>query len=423
MTEQRNKESHRLFKELMDKEERQSYGMLHMTANENRLSRFAQRALSTSLSYRYHLGTPGDYNFDPIVQKPNLIFRGMPNLYRLESLAHEVLNDKLGGTVTDTRILSGLHAIICSVTSLTRPGDTVLSLCPDGGGHFATANLVNSTGRKSVLVDYDREKLTISLPHLEKLRKAHDIKALILDDSAPLYPMPIREIRDIMGDDVIIVYDASHTLGLIMGGHFLHPIQDGCDVIQGNTHKTFPGPQKGLLHFADGGLAAQAMDVIGSTLVSSQHTHHSLALYITILEMEIHAEHYAAATIANAKALSKALNRNGFHLLTNGESYTETHQVLFTVPQHLAAFDACKKLFNCGISMNAKNVYNRDVIRIGVQELTRLGMKAGEMEMIAGIIKSILLESELRNSAAKVQELRSAFQDVHYSFDQEMIFI
>ncbi|OMP77915.1 DegT/DnrJ/EryC1/StrS family aminotransferase [[Flexibacter] sp. ATCC 35208] len=412
-----DKEIGRLVTQLVEKEELLNTHVLHLTANENRLSKTAREVLSSALSFRYHLGIPADYNFDDIVAKPNLLFRGLPNLYRLEDMAHRCLNKHLGGVVSDSRPLSGLHAMICSISSLTSPGDIVLSICPEGGGHFATATLINQLGRKSVLIDYDRKTLALSLSHLHQLSKEYNVKAVFLDDSAPLYAMPLKEIRDILGPDVIVIYDASHTLGLIYGQQFLHPLQDGCDVIQANTHKTFPGPQKGLLHFADNTIAGKAMQTIGSCLVSSQHTHHSLAFYITALEMDLHAKNYADMIVANAKLLSGALEKNGFQVLTNGKSFTDTHQILFNLPGHLSHYEISRKLLECHISTNAKHVYERDVVRIGVQELTRLGMRGTEMEEIAGIIKLAVLDDKKEIAVGMVNELNNAFQDVHYSFD------
>lgn len=411
----------RLVTQLVEKEELLNTHVLHLTANENRLSKTARQVLSSALSYRYHLGTPADYNFDDIVAKPNLLFRGLPHLYRLEDMAHRCLNKNLGGVVSDSRPLSGLHAMICSISSLTAPGDIVLSVCPEGGGHFATAGLISQLGRRSVLIDYDRKTLALSLTHLRELKDTYHIKAVFLDDSAPLYPMPLKEIRDILGPDVLIIYDASHTLGLIYGQQFLHPMQDGCDIIQGNTHKTFPGPQKGLLHFADSKVAGKAMETIGSCLVSSQHTHHSLAFYITALEMDLYAKEYAIRIVENAKVLSEALEKKGFDLLTNGKGYTNTHQVLFSLPGHLSHFEISKRLFACHISTNAKHVYERDVVRIGVQELTRLGMGSSEMEEIAGIIRLAVLDGKKEIALGMVNELNASFQDVHYSFDNGIL--
>lgn len=418
MIENTTREMQGLIADLMHSEEQLNNQILHMTANENRLSKVVQQLLSTPLSNRYHLGTSIDYNYNKVVKKPNLIFRGLPDLYQLESLAHKKLSKNLGGQVTDSRILSGIHAMICSISSLTEVGDVILSICPEGGGHFATSNLISTLGRKSVLIDYDRKDLTISLSHLKKLKKTYCVKAVFLDDSAPLYPLPLKEIRDILGDKVIIIYDASHTLGLIFGGCFLNPIQDGCNIIQGNTHKTFPGPQKALLHFADKEIAGRSIQTIGNILVSSQHTHHSLALYATILEMDIYAKDYAKAVISNAKTLSEALATEGFKVLTNGKSYTETHQVLFNLPAYSSNYEICEKLLNCNISVNAKNVYEQDLIRIGVQELTRIGMKADEMKEIASIIKIVLVEGQTEIATSMVKELISSFQEVHYSFDK-----
>ncbi|MCW3465921.1 hypothetical protein [Chitinophaga nivalis] len=406
---------------LLQSEEQLSSEALHMTANENVLSRTAERALASVLSQRYHIGTSNDYHFNHIAQKSSLLFRGLPNIYRLESLSHEVLRKCLKGTVSDTRMLSGMHAMMSAISSLTEPGDMVLSVHPDGGGHFATGNLINRLGRRSVFIEHDPRELLLSLSHLKKLKQEHkNIKAVFLDDSAPLYRMPVAAVRDILGKEVTIVYDASHTLGLIMGDAYINPLKEGCDVIQGNTHKTFPGPQKGLLHFADKSTGEKAMEVIGSSLVSSQHTHHAIALYITILEMEMYGRSYAQTTIENARLLSEYLAGHGLQLLSNGKSFTDSNQFLLRVQEGMTNHEAYRRLHESHICVNVKNVFHQNVIRIGVQELTRWGMKGDEMKEIADILRIILLEGSSQHTTARVDELRKTYNSVHFSFDSDL---
>lgn len=99
-------------------------------------------------------------------------------------------------------------------------------------------------------------------------------------------PHPIRELRKALGPDVIIVYDASHTLGLIMAGKFQSPLEEGADIISANTHKTLPGPHKGLIAFKDRELGEKANALITANLYSTVHTNSLLALAISIIEAD-----------------------------------------------------------------------------------------------------------------------------------------
>jgi glycine/serine hydroxymethyltransferase len=282
----------------------------------------------------------------------------------------------------------------------------------------ATAELVRRSGRRSVLVDFDQRNLTLALDHLAALRTKHDIRLAFLDEGAPLYPLPFAEIRRVLGADVTMVYDASHALGLLLGGVFGAPIADGCDVVQGNTHKTFPGPQKALMHFADAELGQRTMQTVGEALVSSQHTHQAAALYFAALEMDLFGAAYARQIVANARALSLALERTGHELLRAPGRYTESHQVLLKLPAGMGALDACTRLADCGISVNAKHLYGHHVLRLGVQEITRRGLREPEMLVVAELLGAALAGSEpVARLQARATWLRRAFDQIHYSFD------
>ncbi|MET7620505.1 condensation domain-containing protein [Streptomyces sp. NPDC005408] len=404
---------------LAEEEERQQ-ALLHLTANENVMSAAVQAHLSSGLAGRYHLGTSRDYQRKDVVDKGGLVFRGLPHLYEVEAAAAEVFRRRLGGAVTDFRPLSGVHAMMCTILSVTEPGDVVLSINPDNGGHFATANLVHALGRRSVLMDFDHATLGPDLDELRRLRRRRGGIALAyLDDAVPLYPMPVGEIRAILGPDTLIAYDASHVLGLLMGGVWGAPVVDGWDIIQGNTHKTFPGPQKGILHFADPRLAAEAMERITAGLVSSQHTHHAAALYLSAIELDPHLPAYAAQTVANAQALSQHLRATGLRLLTGGARPTQTHQLFVFPPAPFSGLAAVRQLLECGISVNSRITYGNDVIRVGVQEVTRRGMTEPQMATIADIIAGALVERRRPELVReRVRTLAEEFATVRYTSDE-----
>ena len=150
--------------------------------------------------------------------------------------------------------------------ALSKPGDIVWCLPKRCGGHFSTTELLKSMGRVPVEMPWNRHKKTIDLSAL----KLWELPQLVLFDLAdPIQPLPVAEIRNITGNKVTIVYDASHVLGLIAGGHFQLPFEEGADCIIGSTHKTFPGPQKAILLFKTKSLGEQTSDRITSHLISS----------------------------------------------------------------------------------------------------------------------------------------------------------
>jgi glycine hydroxymethyltransferase len=400
-------------------ENRKANTLLHLTANENRMSAFVQDVLKSPLSFRYSLGTLNDFSDRRIINKPNIILRGMGSLYCLEREASNILNRRLGGVYTDFRPLSGVHAMICTISSLSIAGDVIVSLNPSAGGHFATANIVNSMGRKSVLLGYDETSLAFDPGELREIARQHKVKVMFIDDSLALYPPNIMLMREILGKETVIVYDASHTLGLILGGHFMDPIREGCNIVQGNTHKTFPGPQKALIHFDDESLAAAVCHEVGSKFVSSQHTHHSLAVHLTLMEIDVYGDSYAVQIVANSTSLANALTKKGFSLLSNGKEFAKCHQIFIEIPTHKTAFSLFEALLDCGISVNVKTVFGKEFIRIGTQEATRLGMEEAEMLLIAEIFDLVLNRGNLQEAVHLTDKLVGTFKKIRYSFDEQ----
>jgi glycine hydroxymethyltransferase len=403
---------------MLNFEESDLKNFLNFTANENIMSRTARMPLLSDIAHRYHLGTAEVHNLSCLVEEDGFIFKGLPYIYRLEELAYNLFNEKIGATYSDFRPLSGVHANICSLAALTEVGEIILSIHPEDGGHFATAEMITRIGRQSQFVNFSRKTYSISLEDLEYKVKKYKPKALLLDHGATLFKFPISEIRQIIGHECLLIYDASHTLGLIYGGHFQDPLREGCDVLQGNTHKTFPGPQKAIISFLSNILGKNASQIISSGLVSSQHSHHSVALYITIMEMYIYGQQYAKQIVQNAKDFSKYLINDGFDVLTYNGKTTDSHLFFVRIPKNLTPFEACKILYDSKISINVKNVYGENLLRIGVQEITRMGLRKNEIKDIATIMRKVLLEKKSPTDAAKqIREIRNKRDIVYYSFD------
>ena len=404
-------------------DERAFAEVLNLTANENTLSRAARAALLSPLGDRYYVGIWGDKEQapeEPYYVDEGLLVKAMPAVSRLERLAARLAGEMFHAAYCDFRPLSGMHAVSSVVTIATDPEDLIYIFPPKTLGHHATQTLLKTMKRNVGFLPWDPVRMTVDLEKLRELVKAAPPKAVLLDYGSPFYPLPTQAIRDIVGPDTLIIYDGSHVLGLIAGGKFSDPLRQGCDILIGNTHKTFPGPQKGMILFKDAALGKRIADVINVTTVSTQQTHQTLALFIAILEMSVHGRDYAAQIVRNSKALSAALGEAGFTLLEAQGRPSETHMVVIEGPfaDHHAA---CGALQRVGLNANSKGILGRGVIRLGVQEVTRRGMKEEEMRDLAGIMKDSLLggrpEAELR---ARSRALARRFSGLQYTLDAEL---
>jgi glycine hydroxymethyltransferase len=342
---------------------------------------------------------------------------GFPAVADLLAAAETATKEMLGAAAVNFNCLSGVHAMMCAILATTEPGDTVMTVHHDHGGHFATSGILARVGRRNVLTSFDVDHLRFNTEELAKIYKESGAKAFYMDVSYYINPHNLREIRQALGEAAIIIYDASHTMGLILGQQFQSPFTEGANVICANTHKTLPGPQKGMIAFRDADLAQKANNIINSCLFSSPHTHHLIALATTLLEMKEFGQAYAQQIITNSNTLGEALAARGYELRrSNTGRYSENHQVhLFTdkIGDYRQLYD---HFFRNHMAVNFDSpLGGRLFIRLGTQEVTRRGMSANEMKQIAEFIDHSLQGQDIRD---QVEQFNSAYPHIYYSFDE-----
>lgn len=396
-------------------EEQRNDRFLHLTPNESYVSETARTFANSRLADRYYMGG-GD---DELVDLEPFTALGFPGIEALVAAAENAAKEMLGATEINLNCLSGVHAMMCAILSTTEPNETVMTVHHDHGGHFATKGIVDRIGRKHIFTPrYNFETLSFDAEALAKSFRESGATALYMDVSYYLNPHNLREIREALGEKAIIIYDASHTMGLIMGQQFQAPLKEGANVVCANTHKTLPGPQKGMIAFRDTELGQKANEIINDSLYSSPHTISMIALSTTILEMKEFGEGYAKQIIANSNALGEALAKCGYSLrMANTGRYSENHQV-HLITENVGDYrDLYKKLFANSITVAFDHpliLNGGTFIRLGTQEITRRGMKESEMTAIASFLdRSLKGESFSHEVEAFVDNYRHA----HYSFD------
>ena len=239
-----------------------------------------------------------------------------------------------------------------------------------------------------------------------------------------LFPAPLKEIQDALQEAGSVVwYDAAHVLGLIAGGQFQDPLREGVHVISASTHKTFPGPNHGILigDKMSEDMESKIQKAVFPGVTSSHHLHAMAALAVTMAEFEIYGKKYAAQVIKNAKALGSAMHEMGIDVLCPHLGFTESHTIAVNVAKHGAGAQAALDLETANIIVN-KNMLPGDTsavkpsgIRLGTQELTRLGMKEGEMKEVARLIYRVVVKKEKPEEVKKdVRELKKDFTKVQY---------
>lgn len=264
----------------------------------------------------------------------------------------------------------------------------------------------------------------------EALIKEEQPELIILGKSMVIHKEPVREIRDLVDEyapSCLLMYDMAHVLGLY-GDHFQAPLQEGAHIITGSTHKTFFGTQRGViasnfgtdeLHY---GLweAVQRRTFPGS--VSNHHLGTMTGLLLAAYEMNHFKEDYQRTVIANAKAFALALQEEGLDVVGDpGVSFTETHQVIVNVGYGKGARVA-KILEESNIIVNYQATPAEEgftasgALRLGVSEMTRFGMKAGDFQELAVLMADIIGNGATVKS--KVKSMREGFLDMQYCFQE-----
>lgn len=386
---------------------------LHMTANENQISKTAGFYLGTSIADRYYFGG-GDAN--SIVAMGPFLGLGFKSVEELLFSATEAAKEMLSAYAVNLNVLSGVHAMMSAILSVTEPGEMVLTVPKQAGGHFATAGILERVGRKHDYVEFDLEHLKFDVEKTAKKVKALGAKAIYLDVSYYLNAHNLTELRQAVGKDITIIYDASHTMGLIMGQQFQAPLREGANVTCANTHKTLPGPHKGMIAFRDRELADKANAIIDGCLYSTPHMTHLIALAITILEMKEFGQEYARQIITNSRAMGKRFVEMGYEVrkANNGE-YSNNHQIHVFIDGRGDPLELYRRLVVNNISTNFDSpLGGRLFIRIGTQELTRRGLKEQDISSLATIVDKALKGADVKKEIA---ELNTTFSTLKYSFD------
>jgi fluorothreonine transaldolase len=378
--------------DMIAEEERLADDFIHLTANETVLSPLAQRALASPLTNRYlleHL----DMRRDSPSRLGNLLYRGLDLVNEIERSATHVCRLMFGAEFAEFRCVSGLHAMQTTFAALTHPGDKIMRVSTQDGGHFLTELICRSFGRRSCTYTYSGINELDLAATAETYRRERPT-LLYIDAMNYLFPLPLKELREIVGQTPI-VFDASHTLGLIAGRQFPNPLSEGADILQANTHKTFFGPQKGIILGNNRALMERIGYFLSNGLVSSQHTASTLALFVALHEMYREGEQYASDVLHNSRHLAAALVAHAIPVMGGDRGFTANHMLLVDARPFGSGILVLEKLLRANISANRLLPFGHvDAIRMGVQEITRRGYDDADLEAIAGWLDRLLNRDE-----------------------------
>ncbi len=392
-----------------------------LIASENVISPLAKELLLSDLGSRYAEGLPG-----------KRYYQGNYYVDQIEILTTELAKKLFRTEYADVRPISGTNANQAVVFALTQPGDIITALPLAGGAHISSAKFgtVGFRGLNVINYPFDVETMNIDVDLTSKLIKIVKPKVALFGQSVFLFPTPLRELQDAFNEAGCYVwYDGAHVLGLIAGKRFQDPLREGAHVVSGSTHKTLPGPQRGIIlaNPKDEEMWERIQRAVFPGVISNHHLNTMAALGVTLAEHIEFGEQYADQVIRNAKRLAETLYSLGFKVLGEKVGFTESHTILVDVKAQGGGRKVAENLEKANIILNMNLLpyddpskpRNPSGIRIGTQEVTRIGMKESEMDEIAYFIKRVAMDNEDPNRVKEdVKDFKSQYKTVKYCFHE-----
>ncbi|HVB11518.1 MAG TPA: hypothetical protein VNE86_00190 [Nitrososphaerales archaeon] len=383
-----------LKRSVKDHEKWRTTKTLNLMASENFASPQARHFLSTDLSNRY--------------SARDGFYRGTRYTDEIELMAINLAKKLFRSKFADVRPISGHTCSLILFLSFLRSGSKIVTCHPKYGGYPGTSELGlgGLMSLRNIYFPYDPGVMNIIPKETDALLRKEKPEMTLFGSSFIPFPYDIK--NSIPNDyEGITAYDGSHVLGLIAGGQFQHPLDQGCSILVGSTHKSFFGPQGGLILSNNEEVFSVINSKVHPGIVDNIHWNRVAALAYSMLELLKFGKKYAKQVVSNSKSLARSLHELKIPVKCSSIGFTESHQVLldYGVKQSVKVADLLEDL----------DVITDVGIRLGTSEVTRRGMKEKEMETIAAIVCDAIngkrTQKEIRHD---VHKLVSEFDGIEF---------
>ncbi len=383
--------------------------VFNLLPSENALSATAKRYLASDLAGRYTLPVSTTFHGEAIDNS----YAGTRYTDRIEELGNRVASRIFHGRWATVRPLSGHIAALSAMAPLLPSGAKLLAISPEQGGYdgYAPGFIPALFGWKVRPLPADGPGGSVVAERALEVIRAERPDAVLLGQSFFLFPYPVREIAEETHRwGGLLFYDASHVLGLIAGGVFQDPLREGADLLFGSTHKSFFGPQGGLLVTDREDLFRQIDPALVWRIFDNAHWNRIAALTQTLLEFERVGAEYARTVVESSQRLARELSDLGWPMVAEPQGFSRSHQIHID-PRRF------RERFALGPGELARRLETQGLIldlvgRIGTAEVTRLGVEPREMGRLAELLNSGgVARSEVR---AEVQRWRSEYPTLRF---------
>ncbi len=378
----------------------------------NVMNPVADAALSRGLGSRPSLGYPGDkYEM------------GLEGIEQIEVIAAALAAEVFGATYAEVRVASGAMANLYGFMALTKPGDAIIA--PPGaiGGHVThhAAGCAGLYGLMTHAAPVNADGYTVDLEALRVLAQKVRPRLITIGGSLNLFPHPVPAVRAI-ADEVgaHVLFDAAHQCGIIAGGVWANPLDQGAHLMTMSTYKSLGGPAGGLIVTNDAAIAERLDAIAYPGMTANFDAGRVAALAIGLLDWREHGRAYATAMVDLAQALASALAGLGLPVFGAERGMTQSHQFAIEAAAFGGGQTASKKLRKAGFLASGIGLPIADVpgdlngLRIGTPELVRRGVTPADAPTLAALIAEGLRGNDPAAVAPRTAALRAGFQGLHF---------
>ena len=372
----------------------------------------AEAVLAKGLGSRPSLGYPGDkYEM------------GLEAIEKIEVIATRLACEVFNSKYAEIRVTSGAMANLYGFMATCHAGDSIIVPPASIGGHVTHNNdgAAGLYGLKIHEAPVDAKRYSIDVDKLHKQAVKIKPSLISIGSSLNLLPHPVSQIREI-ADEVgaKVLFDAAHQCGMIAGGAWQQPLEEGAHLMTFSTYKSLGGPPSGLIVTNDDEIAQRLDAIAFPGLTANFDAAKSASLAIALLDWKEYGHDYAAMMAKTASALAQELAKKDIPVFSTEQGFTQSHQFAIEAANYGGGQTAAKHLrkaniLTCGIGLPIENV-NGDMngLRFGTPEIVRWGMKPEHMPTLADFIARALNSQNFEDLDAEVTEFRAGFSDLHY---------
>jgi glycine hydroxymethyltransferase len=372
----------------------------------------AEALMATGLSTRPSLGYPGD-KYET----------GLEAIEEIEVVCAQLCAEVFRADYAEIRVPSGALANLYAFMATTQPGDTIIAPSAQIGGHVTHhgAGCAGLHGLTTLPAPIDAENYTIDIDALRILAQEARPSLITIGGSLNLFPHDVPAIRDVA--DTVgakLLFDAAHLSGIIAGGAWPNPLEQGAHMMTMSTYKSLGGPAGGLIVTSDAALAKKIESIAFPGMTANFDAGVSAALALTMLDWQEYGEAYAQMTVATAQAFAHELAQDGIKVYAADKGYTQSHQFAVCAEEFGGGQAAAAQLRRAGFLASGIGLPVETApgemagLRIGTPELVRWGVTVEDVPAIAGWVAKALRSKHPEKLAKDVAVLRQQFSQLHF---------